>query len=579
MFFPSLDGQAARPPRRFWPLPLVLLFGFLVSVTGCGGCSSKTPTSTSSEPKTSSPAASGWDTLDPALAMMQPETLGVRADPHQATGLLNQWRTVQKEAAKNDPGKGPFIEPISEETRKLLEKGLSPEAAKNAAREEYSADDARHIRTARLMKAIVDHLAKGVPAEGPDRARVVFNYVARNMQLVSDDLALPLTPYEMLIFGEGTADDRAWVFAELLRQLNQDAVIVKPQTEFAESAPWFVGAIVEGDIHLFDPLRSTPVPASLPINLKDIVPLALADLSEPSVLDALTAGTEAELSPQMFEKVRLEIIGTSSLWSPRLAALQRFLSGEASAVVSQNLTGPSDDSSAIINRLASLESPRFSREDIHLWGHPESRLEEFARLESLSERWKPFDAPLSGNSDTGEPIPGAFSKVQLRTRTEQLMGQYREAIAVYQQIRLKHLRWASALPSDVLSIHADAAEDAYFWSAVCQMEAGGFDEAADKLAAYIKDYERFASRHVDHARILLARCLIELDRPAEAVQAISPLKPNSPEYPTAMFLRHALENGKNSQASPDSRTPNVPEAGSPEKAKPNPPAIAEKPAA
>ena len=97
---------------------------------------------------------------------------------------------------------------------------------KEAEADDFSQRDVAHIRTSLLMKAIVDDVTKGLDND-VDRAGVLFDFVTRNVQLVADENALPLTPYEMLIFGEGTAADRAWIFAGLLRQLKLDAVIVR----------------------------------------------------------------------------------------------------------------------------------------------------------------------------------------------------------------------------------------------------------------------------------------------------------------------------------------------------------------
>lgn len=568
----SPKGQPPRARRGLWPFSSLFLIAFLLIVKGCGGCSSQ-PVST---PKGNSEAPNqvGQDVLEPFLNMTQPDQLGIRADVDQATSLLNQWRRVQIEKENKNPEQDRFSAPLPEEMRKLLERDLSAEAVKRAERDDFTADDVRHIRTARLMKAIVNHACKGVDTE-LGRAQAAFDYVTRNVQLVAEAKALPLTPYEILVFGEGTAKDRAWVFAELLRQLNQDAVIVQSLAEPMESAPWFVGAVVNGEnaneIYVYDPQRSTPVPETLTARIRDTTPATIKDLTNPMVLKSLTAGTDAKFSPEMFERFRYEIIGNSLLWSPRLAAFQKFLSGETAAVISQKLTGESGDPSALLNRIVV--------KDFRLWSHPESRLEGFAALGSLRERWSPFDAPIAVSSETGEPIPGQFSRLQIRTRTLQLMGQCDEAIPSYSQVLVRHLRWASVLDAEVLSFHADAAEDAHFWSAVCQMELGDYGSAAGKLATYIKNYERFASRHGDQARILLARSLIELDRPKEAVDAISPLKPASPEYATAMFLKHTLGSSEGSKPSQENPKPDVPKTPKPESQKPLQPAIAEKPAA
>jgi hypothetical protein len=72
---------------------------------------------------------------------------------------------------------------------------------------------------------------------------------------------------------------------------------------------------------------------------------------------------------------------------------------------------------------------------------------------------------------------------------------------------------------------------------------------------------------------------MELDRPKDALAAISPLKPASPEYATAMFLKHVLGATETSNASPEKQKSNAPETPNQETSKRMEPAIAEKPAA
>jgi hypothetical protein len=402
----------------------------------------------------------------------------------------------------------------------------------------------------------------------------VFDYVTRNIELVSDEKALPLTPYEILVFGEGTPADRAWVFAELLRQLNQDAVIVTPAA--GESTAWFVGAIAKGEIRVFDPLRSTPVPTALHANRDDILPATLEDLTKPSVLDSLTGGEEKKLAPALFEKVRIELIGTPALWSPRMASLQPELKGDASVVISQKLTAKPGDSASIINRLATVERSQWSLDDVHIWKHPEARLEGFDAIDSLSDRWQPFQAPqrIIVDPENGEATIGDFSQLQMHTRSEQLMGQLKDAIQGYLRVQLAYRKLGANLPGEVRTLHADADEDAYFWSGVCQMEQGAYGEAANKFGGYVKQAEKFAgSRHGDQARILLARCLIHLGQLPDAAEALKPIKADSPEHATTMFLLFALGNAE-AKTSP----PVNPQAVAPNpKPTEHQPAVAEKP--
>ena len=52
---------------------------------------------------------------------------------------------------------------------------------------------------------------------------------------------IPQSLHDITVIGKGTAEDRAWVFAELLRQGGIDAVILRPHSPASE-APAAAGA-------------------------------------------------------------------------------------------------------------------------------------------------------------------------------------------------------------------------------------------------------------------------------------------------------------------------------------------------
>ncbi len=99
----------------------------------------------------------------------------------------------------------------------------------------------------------------------------------RNIQIEADwPDRTPQFPWETLLFGRGTAAERAWVFILLLRQLDIDAAMLAIDAAPAKQGlgtsvpsqkgeqplrPWCVGVLVEGEVYLFDPLLGLPVPA------------------------------------------------------------------------------------------------------------------------------------------------------------------------------------------------------------------------------------------------------------------------------------------------------------------------------
>jgi len=145
--------------------------------------------------------------------------------------------------------------------------------------------------------------ARGDVVDDLDRARNLFDWTVRNIQLEADRLdRIPQLPRETLLFGRGTASERAWVFILLLRQLDIDAAMLaidqqpgegekgnaaknskdnapglRSGGEKTEKAlrPWCVGVLIEGEVYLFDPLRGLPIPAPRGVTLDETGQLAI----------------------------------------------------------------------------------------------------------------------------------------------------------------------------------------------------------------------------------------------------------------------------------------------------------------
>lgn len=577
------SNNPSAPPMR-WRGPALGFSALLIlaSVWGIAGCGGSDPDPTPNPNPDSRPDDA---LLRTAIDMMQPDRLGIDAQPRQAAGLLNQWRAVKLKTTEKER----LSQPLSDETRRLLNEYLSAETMKQISQDNFAIEDVEHIRGSFLAKEISQRVTKGVEGQ-LNRAQVLFDYVTRNVQLVDPDNALPLMPYEILALGEGTAEDRAWVFAELLRQLNLDSVIVKPQSSESSASPaiWFVGVVAEDEIRLFDPLRATPVPLGPRGDHTDILPATPAELTNPIVLESLIGSSDDPLAPALFDNLQIELIGTPTLWAPRMASLEKRLTGKDAAVIYQELTGEPDDLSAILNRLGKLKATGWSLKDVRPWKHPESRFQEREDSDELNQRWKPFLVPYAIVPDlkNQELTVGNPSYEMLRIRTMQLRGEYKDAIRGYLRVQLRQQNVPPQVSADIRTAYSDAAEDAFFWSGVCQMEQDTPQAAVDKLAEYVRRTEKFSgSRHAEHARVLMALCLEQLGRPAEAVEVLKPLKPTSPEYAAAEFLKRELaempgpsspEKPNNPKPKPKTATKQEPDSKEPDAQSPRP-AIAEKP--
>jgi len=215
---------------------------------------------------------------------------------------LNQWVASQKPPA--DWRRDGMVDELPTLLRELP-------AVKELARLEYSPYDGFALREAVWLRN-VSAWARGDSLDDVQRARNLFDWTVRNIQLEHETGSrLPLLPWETLLFGRGTAAERAWVFILLCRQQHLDAaLLVRSGQADSMAAPWRswgVVAVRSGeDFYLFDPALGLPVPAPGGIRLDttgqlDVQPATLAQVvADPSLLHRLDvdqADPSADLGP------------------------------------------------------------------------------------------------------------------------------------------------------------------------------------------------------------------------------------------------------------------------------------------
>ena len=142
----------------------------------------------------------------------------------QITDRLNQWMRVQPPPAKwqVDPLVASLPEPL----------GDLPQV-KDLARMEFTRFDGYALQGDAWLRNVANW-AKGDVIDDLERAKNLFDWTVRNIQL--DDYSPdrpPLFPWETLLFGRGTATERAWTFILLLRQLDIDAALLAVEVEGA----------------------------------------------------------------------------------------------------------------------------------------------------------------------------------------------------------------------------------------------------------------------------------------------------------------------------------------------------------
>ena len=146
--------------------------------------------------------------------------------------------------------------------------------------------------------------ARGDELDDLSRARRLFDWTIRNIQREdepADGRSPPRFPWETLLFGRGTATERAWVFILLARQQGIDAALLAladPADAQKPPRPWAVGVLSEEKLYLFDTDIGLPIPAPGGVKVEkggqlDIVPATLAQAAaDDAVLRALDLDAE-----------------------------------------------------------------------------------------------------------------------------------------------------------------------------------------------------------------------------------------------------------------------------------------------
>lgn len=419
------------------------------------------------------------------LAAVDPTRLGVSSRPGDRAGDLNVWLT--------DCGAGGVEEPITQD-RPLVESLLSEEAARKVAAGEYSSQDVRHLRTSLLARQIAEHVAGEI--EDPlEQAVTLFHFVTRT---VLDPVGFeppPMSPYESLLIGRGTAAHRAWVFAELLRQLRVDAVLLEPAAEGPEGSVHFVGVPIrrgeKTEVYVFDVLIGLPVPAASEAEAQTPFVQQPATLAEIRENDALLRRLDAPERPypfqaEQFRQVRAGLIGESSMWSERMARLDFETDWRGATFYDGLGKNRMHDKSLHERIVAAGADAGWDASQVFVWTFPELSLSAFEQEQgSANNVLRQFQEILAGPYPRQEFEQYQIQNPEIRwnvslqnARNLHISGAFQEALTEYRQIREAQQYFALSPLNDWCR------ESAAFWTAGCQYELGAHESVRNSAATY-----------------------------------------------------------------------------------------------
>jgi hypothetical protein len=472
--------------------------------------------------------------LESGIDMVRPQSLGLvgpglslRNSPADAAETLSQW------LRRPDCRTAAPAEPLSDEARALLTRLLGSEGATRLTAERLAPFDAAFLRDALLEFSAADALSRGANND-IERALRLFDYVTRTISpegAVSVDL--PLTAYEAHLFGRGSAESRAWLFAGLLRQLRIDAVILQPAGDAEEA--WWVGILLDDGIYLFDPILGLPVPAAdadaLPPPSFLPTPATWAQaVADPTLLVRYRreAGLEVtDLAADQLAAVRVELIGPSTAWSTAMERLELSMAEDRGVL----LYDPLHDTSAgsgLVSRVVRAGGEFWSEESITLWSYPDrvraarAELSETQR-QRLQQRLRPYLGPVEFEVQGDQISIRPPTKRLWETRVVHMSGFPERAVGSYTLIRLDATS-DQALPPGDQALNDASADEANYWASHAQYGAGQYAAAVTTIERYVAD----GGDRSDEALALRVLCLAAQGRTAEAADAVAELPETTP---------------------------------------------------
>ena len=473
---------------------LLVALVVLVSQTACQRTSSRDGESNNEEDSCES-------VLNSALDMAEPGRLEITSTFDSVSNRLNDWK-------RDCPGDGAAPK-LGEDGRRLLQELLSPEEFKRLSRGDFRTRDVRNLRNSLVFARIVNKVQRGTDLE---QCVELFDLVTRTIVLVEDKpQRVPLPVFETMLLGRGTARDRAWVFAGLLRQLRITAVVLTSKSaakpDPAKPKPFLVGVLLDEDgklnVYLFDTRLGVPVPApdDDPGTILPRKPATLNQfLSDPNIAASLsTEQFPYPLKASDLKALEVSLVGHRSVYAPQMQRVFQSAGGKYKSVPFVELDGENGD----VAQVAEFGQGLWDKKGIRIWPYPEHTLQGFEslpadRVGEIVTLRAPFQYPYMEQKGGGL-LP---SHLLHESRVMQLTGEFGTALKKYQTVRMRipSIQALNKMPTHQQLAIGESVAYAEYWSAVCQFERGNLAAAQRNLKRSVERNSRWRVQ----ARYLLA---------------------------------------------------------------------------
>ena len=492
----------------------VLLFLVPALMLGCG----PNKTSTTDTPKPAATGATADEILTSATHQLRPENFGINSNVEKTVSLLNSWRFKRVEQTGTDDSPLAPNAPAG---------WIVPDEEAQLSQVKFDGIDSEHIRNSMLFHTIAGYLSDRGKDES-QRVASVIEFVCRNVSLWKDDeVEIPVNPFLTLQIGRGSADDRAWICAEILRQLRIDSLVLRAKSDAKETSDkWLLGVVIHQKIHLFDIYLGSPVfggssennaPAGV---LSDVI-------AHPEYLEQMSIGEPYRLTVDDLKDAVPYVICEPAYWCHRMRLLELALPASETCVVFDPLIDD-EGKNGSLQRLATAGG--WPVDGVKLWSHPTRQRESAKNPPEAAKRMfqqlmASFKLPIPfKQSEDGKVVFGTPESKMHRFRIDQLQGKFSEATQRYLSIR--HLE-VEPNPKELAPLVRMAAEDAFYWTGLCKIELEDYQGAVDLISNYLKKYDRSGKWYFS-ARSQLAQCYARLGQLDDAIKTLERMSSDDP---------------------------------------------------
>jgi hypothetical protein len=297
---------------------------------------------------------------------------------------LNQW------LRQSNPNTEWRVDPLLKTLRPelLADEHLAPRISDDAlGAAVFEPHEGRLLQEA-VWHRDISRWASGDSFRNVDRAAALFDWTIRNVQLEPVENRRAHRPWHVLLYGRGTAEQRAWVFALLCRQIGLDVVMLALQSETAhghadaaesgEPQFWLPALVDEGRLFLFDTRLGLAVPG--PPGDNGSGEAGIATLEQVQNDDSLLRQLDLPDAPYPVtstaaKRVVAYIVADPLDLTRRARQVQDSLTGDERLVLTI-------DASALAEQLKSL--PQLS--DVRMWELPYQTLRDQLTLGPVAAR-------------------------------------------------------------------------------------------------------------------------------------------------------------------------------------------------